>query len=569
MPLSGWKPRDADVLTALDDRKISLFRIGLALSAIFILYVDAAPNGGLLTYVALTLYTIYSGVVYAIVREKKLSWDAFVAMIAVDVISATVLVSIGSGAESGFFFLYYFPIIVAGMRGGSAFGFGVTTVSAFLFTTFATIGTPYDAIEFSRFLLRPFYLLGLGYVISLWAGAEIRLKRKLALLRELSLTTNPRLNVDRIIDDFVDRLITFYDARACVLAIANPDGESYRLYRSHRKAGKRVSESVEIRNEEECPLLEMSQFSAGIYSEREGFRLCANEDSDESDEIGGLEMRRASSQTAEWLDTHSFMTAPMRHRNKTLGQICLTGAAPRSFEEEDALFLQQIVDQIIPVLENVRLVDRLATEAAGHERGRIARSIHDRVIQPYLGLQMGLDAVRQSLRSELQETGANAVAPNLKSVELLERLSAMTREGVEELREYVGDLRRPDARRARLVDSMRRFAAQFTDVTGIEVKVVDHINEAALHDRLSAEVFQMVTEALSNVRRHTRATSVIIHLENMDNTLVMRCANDEAGEIPNRSFRPRSIADRAEALGGRTQVYSELGYTTVLVEVPL
>jgi len=427
-----------------------------------------------------------------------------------------------------------------------------------------------QSIDLPRLLVRPMYLLALGYVISLWAGAEILLKRKLALLRELSVTTTPCLNVDRIIADFVERLLVFYDARACVLVLANPDGESYRLYRRHRRSSNKVSESVEIQNENDCPLLELSRFHAGVYRERDGFQVCVHKPQDSTRGESSEELRRASSRTAEWLDARSFITAPMRYRNKMLGQICLPSALPAAFEAEEAVFLQQIVDQIIPVLENVRLVDRLATEAALHERGRIARSIHDRVIQPYLGLQMGLDAVRQSLRSEL---GPAADAPfpasGVKSVELLERLSVMTREGVEELRGYIHELRRPDAQRARLVDSMRRFARQFSDVTGINVNIVDHITDVVIHDRLAAEVFQMVTEALSNVRRHTRANSVTIRLESVDNVLFIRCENDDSSEVPNRRFRPGSIADRAEALGGRTQVSSEAGHTTVLVEVPL
>jgi signal transduction histidine kinase len=376
--------------------------------------------------------------------------------------------------------------------------------------------------------------------------------------------------VDRIISDFVERLLTFYDARACVLVLTNPDNESYRLYRGSRRAGKNVSESIEMQSESECPLLEISRFNAGLYRENHGFSVCIDGEPDLLKAQSIEEMHRLCSEAAEWLGAASFITAPMRHRNRNLGQICLTSGSPDAFQEEDAVFLQQIVDQIIPVLENVRLVDRLATEAASNERGRIARSIHDRVIQPYLGLQIGLDAVRQSLRSELRGTSGPAPgAGNLKSVELLDRLSAMTKEGVEELRDYVDDLRRPDARRARLVDSMRRFSGQFSDVTGIDVQIVDHITDVVLHDRLAAEVFQMVTEALSNVRRHTRANSVTIHLESVDNTLFIRCANDDSSETPTRPFRPRSIADRAEALGGRTQVYSGEGQTTVLVEVPL
>ncbi|HEX4997852.1 MAG TPA: histidine kinase [Terriglobia bacterium] len=570
MAAYGWKPRDADVLTALDDRKISLFRIGLAISSLLIVAVGAEPDPQGRTLLALTLYSVYSAVIYGITRRYKLSWKAFVATLAVDIAVATLLIAIDPAVDSGFFFFYYFPIIVGGMRGGSAFGFGVTTVAAFLFTTLATRGAADDNFELGRFLIRPLYLIGLGYVISLWAGAEILLKRKLALLRELSLTTNPRLNADRIIGDFVERLLQFYEARACVLALANPEGEGYRLYRVYRQGTKIVSESVDIRNESECPLLAQTRYSAGVYRWREGFRISVQaEDYFLPGDPEWQEMRRASGQTAEWLDARSFITAPMRLRNKALGQICLTSSLTM-FEPEDAIFLQQIVDQMIPVLENVRLVDRLATEAAGQERGRIARSIHDRVIQPYLGLQMGLDAARQSLRVELgQAAAAGAVTQGMKSVELLERLSVMTREGVEELRDYVNDLRRPDARRARLVDSMRRFASQFSDVTGIDVRIDAHIDDTILHDRLAAEVFQMVTEALSNVRRHTRANSVTIRLERVDNTLYIRCVNDDSSDSSNRPFRPRSIADRAEALGGRTHVRSAEGQTTVLVEVPL
>jgi signal transduction histidine kinase len=317
-------------------------------------------------------------------------------------------------------------------------------------------------------------------------------------------------------------------------------------------------------------LLHLSRFKAGVYRERDGFRRRIYQQCNSATDEPTSELIECSSQTAEWMNAGSFVTAPIRYRNKTLGQMCLTSSRPSAFNVEDAIFLEQIVDQIIPVLENVRLVDRLATDAAEHERSRIGRSIHDRVIQPYLGLQMGLDAVRQSLGAELlKKTATPSLANSLKSVELLERLSVMTKEGVEELREYVYGLQRPDGRRARLVDSIGRYASQFADVTGINVQVVDRIEHVTVHDRLAAEVFQMVTEALSNVRRHTRANGVVIYLESMENTLTIRCENDDSSETLQRHFRPGSIADRAEALGGRAQASSEGGHTTVLMEVPL
>ena len=573
MKTNVWKSEDTDVLVALDDRKIAMLRLGFAVSALFLIFLDPTwlDRYVSLTVFALVLYTANSVAIYWIAsRLKNLSWNTFVITLAADIALSTLLVSLNSGTNSVFFFFYYFGIIVGGMRGGSAFGFVVTVISTALFTIFGYIGTPEGSVDIGKFLLRPVYLLGLGYVISLWAGAEINLKRKLGLLKQLSLKSNPSFNVDGIVTDFLERLLVFYNARACVLVLANPEGAGYRLHRVSQQGSKKATGSVEIQGEDDCPLLHLSRFKADVYLERDGFKGRIGEPADEAITESRDDLLELNSRTAEWLDARSFITAPMRYRKKFLGQICLTSGWPDGFDLEDAAFLVQVADQIIPVLENVRLVDRWATEAADQERGRIARSVHDRVIQPYLGLQMGLDAFRRSLQSELLDnTDRAASASGLKSIELLERLSIMTKEGVEELREYVNGLRRSGGRRARLTDSIRRFASQFADVTGIEVRIVDRATHVVIHDHLAAEIFQMVTEALSNVRRHTRANWVVVYLESIDNKLTLRCENDDFGEPWPRHFRPGSIADRAEALGGRTEISSENGSTTVLVEVPL
>ena len=563
--------KDADILSALDDRKIAMLRLVFAVSALFLIFLDPTQLDRQigLTNFALVLYTAHSVAIYWIASlRKNLSWNAFVATVVADIALSTLLVSLNSGTNSVFFFFYYFGIIVGGMRGGSAFGFAVTVLSTSLFTIFGYIGTADSDIDLGRFLLRPIYLMAVGYVISLWAGAEINLKRKLALLKQLSLTTNPGLNMERIIAHLLEKVAVYYNVRAGILILANADGEGYRLHRVTRLASKNVGGAVVIHDENDCPLLHLSSLKADVYSERDQFSGSLRKNASVTAQSRS-ELMEWTSRTAEWLNARSFLTAPMCQRKKILGQICLVSGSPTAFDAADASFLEQIVDQIVPVFENVRLIDRWATEAADQERGRIARSVHDRVIQPYLGLQMGIEVVRRSMRSEAEKPGEAASASGQKSAELLERLAEMTKEGVEELREYVYGLRRSAGRRARLVDSIRRFATQFSDVTGIEVRIVDHATHAVIHDRLAAEIFQMVTEALSNVRRHTRANWVVIYLESVENMLTIRCENDDSREPSDRQFRPRSISDRAEALGGRTQISSDEGSTTVLVEVPL
>jgi len=575
MATNGRKPKDTEVLTAIDDRKIATLRLLLATSVLLIISLEPwEPDRHVwLTNLCLVFYTVYSAVIYAVTLwRRSFSWRVFVGLKAADLALFTVLISLSTGTNSLFFFSYPFAVLIGAMREGRAFGFGLTIISAILFTVFSYISAPEGAQELNPLLLRPLGLLVFGYIIAYWAGAEFQLKRRLALLKEMSLTANPRFDVGRIIGGFMERLLVFYNRDGCVLALADPQGPSYRLHRATRQYPAAGGDSVEIQTENECPLLDLARYGAGVYRERDSmfrnrsiYRRCDLKSAQTTKWT-----LQSDSRIAEWLDARSFITAPICYRGKNLGAICLTSTRPDAFDLDDAIFLQQIVDQVIPVLENVRLVDRLAAEAADEERRKIARSIHDRVIQPYLGLQMGLDAVQQSLRSELHERNAGLPpTKGLRSAKLLEQLSTMTKEGVEELRDYVYGLRRPSGRQMNLVDSIRRFACQFADVTGIDVHIVNRLTHVFIGDRLAAEVFQMVTEALSNVRRHTKANHVVVHLEAVKDMLIIRCDNDSSDENSQRRFHPVSIADRAEALGGRIFVRSEDGYTKVQVELPL
>ena len=90
-----------------------------------------------------------------------------------------------------------------------------------------------------------------------------------------------------------------------------------------------------------------------------------------------------------------------------------------------------------------------------------------------------------------------------------------------------------------------------------------------LRAQLAAEAFQMVVEGLSNIRRHTQAAQAKIEVSLRHDCLHLRIENDRADE-PWATFAPRSIAERAAALGGEASVRTDdHGATVVTVEVPL
>ncbi len=79
----------------------------------------------------------------------------------------------------------------------------------------------------------------------------------------------------------------------------------------------------------------------------------------------------------------------------------------------------------------------------------------------------------------------------------------------------------------------------------------------------------MISEGLSNIRKHTRSDRAAVRLERGSGCLVLRIENheDDAGRP---AFTPKSIAERAAGLGGSAVVeHPGNGLTVVRVEVPL
>jgi signal transduction histidine kinase len=92
-------------------------------------------------------------------------------------------------------------------------------------------------------------------------------------------------------------------------------------------------------------------------------------------------------------------------------------------------------------------------------------------------------------------------------------------------------------------------------------------NDFEVDSRLCEEIIYIVREGLSNIRRHTSASYAAIGLVARQGWLMLRIENDHGGAAP-APFQPRSLAERASALGGSVRV--ETGATTsVQVRIPL
>jgi signal transduction histidine kinase len=230
------------------------------------------------------------------------------------------------------------------------------------------------------------------------------------------------------------------------------------------------------------------------------------------------------------------------------------------FGPSDIPFLRHVVDQLMPVVETVRLLDSLASEAAGKERRRISLDLHDSTIQPYLGLKLGLESLSR------KADPANPLAGEL------EELCRVTNESIAELRRYVCDLKmRPPGDSGSLLEAAQHQANRFSGLYGMDVELNVSPPDLRLNDRLTAEVMQIVGESLSNIGRHTDSRRATINLSRRGQRFLAQVINHGGDpDTPWQSFRPESITQRATQLGGIAEVSGQAdGGTAVTVEIPL
>ena len=550
----------------VDLRRISALRVVLALSALFVTYVDpiAADRFVGFTYLALIGYTTYSFVIYFLaVRHAEvlplniLHW--------LDIGWYIPLIALSNGTNSIFFYFFFFAILVASFGWGFASGMRVTLVSTVLFTLVGYATVPAEPeFQLNRLLLRPILLLVLGYMIASWGGLQNKFRERLQLLRSVSVLSNPRFGVTRTIQSVLESLRSSYKADSCVLVLPKVEAEKpIRLYGSSSEGPYTLHRCDYGTPDPKYSSLEIPEETARVFltSVPTHAIIHRNEETFFYDTKTGVLTKEHPEDFAfiDAFDGKSCFSVPVYYRAQPAGRLYLIGGNHR-FDAADIDFVLQMMEQVSRVLENIRLVDSLASDAAGQERRKIAQDIHDSVIQPYIGLQFGLAAVQKKL-----EAGEDVTSE-------IEELLSLTNGEITDLRNYIGGLKRGESPRDIFLPAVRRFASKFSAATGLHVEI-NGSDELPIYDRLAAEVFQMIEEGLSNVRRHSTSTYARIEIAVNDGHLEMQLKNERLKRLGEASFTPRSIADRAAALGGQTSVYTERFKdkldTVVRVEIPL
>jgi two-component system, NarL family, sensor histidine kinase DevS len=376
-----------------------------------------------------------------------------------------------------------------------------------------------------------------------------RLPSRDKMLIEAGMALASELDLDAVLRRIVELAVRITGARYGALGVLNEDGETIERF---------VTEGV---SDEVRAAIGHPPVGRGILGllirERRAMRL---------PDIGADP--RSYGFPPNHPPMHSFLGAPVLALGQVFGNLYLTEKRGADvFSDDDEAALVVLATQAGVAVENARLyaeTQRASQELRRlevlEERERIAKELHDGVIQSLFAVGMGLQGTAGMARDE---DLASRIA---SAVEEIDR-------AIRDLRNYIFGLRPGILADRQLDQALKELGNEFqTRSDVLTIVEVDPEVAAELASR-AADIVQLTREALSNVGRHARATSCRVSLRRTSEGAELAIDDDGAGfdlTSPRTGMGLANLEDRVDSLGGLLTIESVAGEgTTLRATLPL
>jgi signal transduction histidine kinase len=510
----------------------------------------------LVTYLVLSLLALFF--------EKMLSDRSWHLPLAVDLIALGFFMVISPSTVPAWF-PYLFVSYVAGNRWGLSSAFplaGLLSLELVLLT----------AVKGEIHWMRVAAWIGLvGATFAAGAGLAFLgdRNRQFAVHNEFFSRITATMQVDQGLAEclrlFLDELARAFHAEEALLAYRDTDLERIFLWRLKSGETERLAP-------ENLPLTR----SDGLLLDDIDATICWNSLAGEGSGFGwdrrdGRVLKtlpRLPGPTQQLLALRSLMSVTFDQAGQSAGRLFLINGR-RRFTRDDLSWFERVTRHIAPSLENVFLLRHLRARAIEAERSRISRDLHDGILQTLLSIEIQLDVLRRRV----------AAAPD-QAVASLANLQQTVKNESAELRHMVTDMRPLRVQSADLVDLMTGFAERFRNESSLALDLLIDSVEVQAPDRVCRELFQIYREALNNIKKHAKASHVVVKLSQDDSRLVLVVDDNGEGfsfagrftgdELDRLRLGPISIKERTRTVGGVLTVESNPGHGARLtIEIPL
>ncbi len=249
----------------------------------------------------------------------------------------------------------------------------------------------------------------------------------------------------------------------------------------------------------------------------------------------------------------TIVNIPIQAHERLMGEVSLFFRANVSPSPAERSLLEALNSHLAGAMENLRL-NALAREAAiSGERHHLSRELHDSIAQSLAFLKIQVQLMRDAMQSK-----DKAVMQTV-----LEEIDMGVRECYGDVRELLLYFRmRPNAEdiESALATTLRKFERQ----TGLRTALVVTGYAVPLQPDMQIQVLHIVQEALSNIRKHARASQVSLRVEQQP-AWVFEVCDDGVGFVADRGSTDEMhvglqiMAERAQRIGASLQVQSSPG----------
>jgi signal transduction histidine kinase len=254
----------------------------------------------------------------------------------------------------------------------------------------------------------------------------------------------------------------------------------------------------------------------------------------------------------------SFLGVPLRTRNEAFGNIYLANK-PGGFTEDDQATIETLSIIAGSAVANVRIHRRLRDAAVAEDRARIARDVHDDIIQDLFAVGLALQGLADSLADE---TDRETVRTQVERVD----------DCITDLRQFIFNLRQPSAHSRDLEIEVTELVEELAEPYSADVEVtIDAVVDGFSNDVADA-VLHIIKEASSNALRHSGSPLVRVMVTGGFNNLSVSVIDHGTGFDTGQSHEGMGLANlrkRASDVGGELAVKSSSGGTTVTLMLPV
>ncbi len=260
----------------------------------------------------------------------------------------------------------------------------------------------------------------------------------------------------------------------------------------------------------------------------------------------------------------SMVAIPISSKNQILGVFNLFFYSSRSLRDNEVRLLETVGQHLGVAIENQRLVEREKEMAVSEERNLLAEELHDSIAQSLAFLNIQAQMLQDSLRREDMQEAQDELA----------RIREGIQESYDDVRELLVHFRtRIEAGNVEsaIASALEKFEGQ----TGITTELARLGEGRETPAQNAIQILHIVQEALSNVRKHARATQVKVTIERNDECLIAvrdnGCGFDAqaASDDGDVHVGIKIMRERAHRIGGQFKIESVPGEgTTVTLGLP-